>query len=456
MFHIIDERTLKPCPNPVHAVLRTGEVEMLPENVLLVSRDGVQRLVGDSGAPIFDSSNTIIGVIVVFRDISARRMLEEHQQNAAKLQAVGVLAGGIAHDFNNLLCGAYGMVELAMRHLRAKRESEADGALQRAITSFDRAIGITKQLLTFAKGGQPIRKTQSIDRLLAETARFSLSGSDIHLDLAIAIDLWPCEVDAGQIGQVIENLTLNARQAMPKGGTLTLTADNVERGPAQLPPGRYVRIAVRDTGSGISPEHLTRIYDPFFTTKATGSGLGLAAAFSITSHHGGSITVDTHIGRGTVFTIHLPAATRAPVPVLPVAQTHAQSLGHLLIMDDEATLRELLHAFLTDLGYEVCCVAGGAEAVVVYRSAMQDGYPFQLLLLDLTVPGGKGGQETLIEILGINPHAHALAISGYAEAAVMTTPAAFGFAGAISKPFQMQQLATLIKKHLLVSAALLS
>jgi len=452
VFHIIDEHTNQPCPNPVDAVLRSGGVEMLPENVLLVSRNGPQRLIGDSGAPIVDATDTIIGVIVVFRDITARRRLEENQQTIAKLQAIGVLAGGIAHDFNNLLCGAFGMVELALLHLRDKHDAEAGHALKRALTSFDRATGITKQLLTFAKGGTPIRKTQTIDKILAETVRFSLSGSNIRLNVAIATGLWPCKVDAGQIGQVIENLTLNARQAMLNGGTLTITADNVADGPAPLPPGRYVRVILHDTGCGISLENLNRIYDPFFTTKSTGSGLGLAAAFSITKQHHGSITVDSKVGQGTAFTLHLPAVVRAQDPAPSVTQKQAVSLGHFLLMDDEQPLRELVHEYFTDLGYEVCCVADSSTAIAAYRSAIQDGWPFQLILLDLTIPGAKGGQETLVEIMGIDPHVHALALSGYAEAAAMTTPAAFGFIGAISKPFRIQQLSALIKQHLLAVA----
>ena len=434
--------------DPAQGALRQGATTILDQHTTLATRLGRERRIAGNIAPICDNLGKIRGAILVFRDITDRLHLEDSLRKESTIEAIGLLAGGIAHDFNNLLGSAFGLVEMAQRHLNAHNSEDAASALDSAMTSFGRATGLTQQLLTFAKGGQPVRRVQSITKLLTDTARFALSGSDLRLELRISSDLWPCDIDAIQIGQVIENLVLNARQAMSGGGTLTLSADNDDRGQGAQAPLRQVRIVIQDTGTGIAPEHLTHLFEPFFTTKPNGSGLGLATSFSIMHKHDGAITVSSQVGMGTVFTLHLPAADQPDLaPAEPSSQIVPQH-GRILVMDDNDSLRELLHDLLNDLGYEVCTVADSEAAIAAYRQALQAGLPFHLTLLDLTVPGGKGGQETLEILREIHPTVRALALSGYAEAAVLTDPLSFGFVAGLAKPFRIHQLTALIARHL--------
>ncbi|MEA2108973.1 MAG: ATP-binding protein, partial [Pseudomonadota bacterium] len=379
----------------------------------------------------------------VWRDITDRRRAAEEQLKLKKLESVGLLAGGIAHDFNNLLTGLFGNLEMAGMFLPA--DHKARKFLDAAGQSMENATNLTKQLLTFAKGGDPIKKTLSIGEVIAETARFSLRGGNARLQTSIAPDLWLVEADKGQLSQVISNLVINAQQAMPTGGTITITAGNIKTAAS-----RRIQITVRDEGVGIAPEHLSTVFDPYFSTKQQGSGLGLASAYSIISKHGGTITVDSKLNQGTTFTIRLPAADKAAetIPEKPVAEINPKSVAaaRILVLDDEEVVREILGDMLEELGHQVDHAAHGREAVEKYRQAWENNSPFDLVITDLTIPGGMGGEETAREILAIDPRAKIIVSSGYATDPVMAHYEEYGFQGRVAKPYRFAELREVIRK----------
>ncbi len=385
------------------------------------------------------------------RDISDRKraqaereQLDAHLQKVQKLESLGALAGGIAHDFNNLLSGVYGFIDLAME---ASTEEEVRALLQRSSDTVDRARGLTHQLLTFSKGGSPIKKIQRLFPFVEETARFALSGSSISLRVETPDGPLPCNYDSTQIAQVIDNIVINAKEAMPRGGDLRIsaTARSFEPGahPA-LGPGNYVLLAFEDTGVGMPEELLPRIFDPFFTTKQMGSGLGMATCYSIVKRHEGHIEVTSIPGKGTTVFIYLPASDKSAAEPLSLPVENVVSRGRILVMDDEEVVRDITSAMCRSLGHEVFCTADGDEAVRVFEEETAAGRPFDAVVLDLTVPGGAGGQEALGSIRRFAPDVPVFVSSGYAEDPVMANPTAYGFTGSIRKPFKKSDLARLL------------
>lgn len=314
VFHIINEKTRLPCENPVEKVLETGGIVGLANHTALIARDGTERMLADSGAPIRDKEGKIIGVVLVFRDITEQKKMEEELLKASKLDSVGLLAGGIAHDFNNILTAILGNISLA------KMDKNLDEIFER-ITQAEKAClrvrDLTQQLLTFSKGGAPVKRVASIAELIRDSAIFALRGSNVRCDFSMPADLWPVEVDEGQISQVINNLVINAQQAMPAGGGIQVRCENirVERGLAlPLEKGEYVKISIEDHGVGIPKEYLQKIFDPYFTTKQKGSGLGLTTSYSIIKNHDGIITVESEVGVGTTFGVYLPVSKKEVFP----------------------------------------------------------------------------------------------------------------------------------------------
>jgi PAS domain S-box-containing protein len=370
VFHIIHERTRKRVANPVEKVLKTGRVIGLINHAVLISRDGTERIIADSGAPVRDEEGNLFGVVMVFRDITEIRKLEEEVQKVEKLQSIGTLAGGIAHDFNNILTGILGNITLAKRYVEP--ESKAADRLLEAEKASLRARDLTQQLLTFAKGGAPIKKTTSIAELIQDSATFALRGSNARCEFSLPDDLWPVEVDEGQMNQVITNLVVNADQAMPEGGIINIGAKNTvikRKGALPLPRGNYVEITVEDQGVGIPEEHLGRIFEPYFTTKQKGSGLGLATSYSIIKNHDGYITVKSELGVGTTFHIYIPASKKpAPAKKEVAEEALVRGQGRILVMDDEEIIREMLSRMLSLAGYEVELASNGAEAVQLKES----------------------------------------------------------------------------------------
>ncbi|GAB4256903.1 MAG: hypothetical protein Kow0092_03340 [Deferrisomatales bacterium] len=387
--------------------------------------------------------------VLVARDVTAERQLEWERVRNQHLEALGIFAGGIAHDFNNLLMGISGNVELAGSRL-ARSPGRAAEPLDRALRACERASGIAKQLLTFARGGEPVPRPLDLGEVLDEWVRFPLHGSPVTAQVELAPDLPPVRVDHEQIHQVVTNLVVNARQAMPRGGTVRVRADVRRIGapgvPESLSPGRYLAVTVADEGHGIAPEHLPRIFDPYFTTKETGSGLGLATSFSIIRRHGGTIQAASREGEGAVFTVYLPVARDSAAPAAAEGQASAPSVRgrRILAMDDEDAVREILGETLAALGCRVDLACRGEEALARYREAVETGCPYDAVLLDLTVSGGMGGVETARRILEIDPGARLVATSGYSQDAAIARPGEFGFRASLAKPFSLAALAATV------------
>jgi len=417
----------------------------------IASPEGKRTLLSVGVAPFGEEGGRPSGAVVTVEDVTERSRLEQEVSRTQKLESVGVLAGGIAHDFNNLLTAIMGNIALAQIGLSA--EDPVAGALADAEKASLQARDLTQQLLTFSRGGAPVKRTVALGEVAANATQFALLGANVRADHAIPPDLWAAEVDPGQIGQVFHNLAVNACQAMPEGGRLGLEAANVVFGSGNalgLPPGNYVRVAVADHGSGIPEGSLARIFDPFFTTKSSGTGLGLAVVYSVVKSHGGHVGVESEPGRGTIFTIHLPASTGAVPPAAPPADI-CPGRGRILIMDDEPLVRQIVERTLGTLGYETLATSDGAEAVSAYRDALEEGRRFEAVVLDLTVPGGMGGAEAVRRLLAIDPAVKAIVSSGYSDDPVMSNFQDYGFCNVIAKPFRINDLSRVV--HQVLSAS---
>jgi len=388
-------------------------------------------------------------------DITTHRRLDTEMQRASKLEAVGILAGGIAHDFNNILTAVLGNLSLAEMDVGPG----APGArlLGEAKRATLRARDLTQQLLTFAKGGDPVRAAVNLPELLRETADFALHGAKARAEYEVAADLWPVNADKGQLGQVVQNLVINSVQAMPEGGRLRVCATNFvlgaesggpESGGLPLPPGRYVHLTVADSGIGIAAEHLSKIFDPYFTTKQQGSGLGLATVYSIVRKHQGHIAVESRLGQGTEFHLWLPAAAQPVTAKAVFPAAGAPLRARVLFMDDEEPIREMARLFMQRLNLECDLAVDGAEAVGKFRAARECGRPYDLVLMDLTVPGGMGGRETLEVLRRIDPAVRAIVSSGYSQDPVMASYREHHFQGILPKPYDLDQLRRVLEQTL--------
>ncbi len=396
-------------------------------------------------SPIIKNGKTE-GLRGIAIDLTKIRQSEEEILKLRKLESVGVLAGGIAHDFNNLLAGLFGNIELAKRFLSASHKSYK--YLDSAGVSMERATGLTQQLLTFAKGGSPIKETLSIDGIIAETAKFSLRGSNVKLTLDIASDLWLIDADKGQLSQVISNLVINGKQAMPGGGFITISAKNIT-----TDKGRQVQISVQDQGIGIAPQHLDKIFDPYFSTKQQGSGLGLASCYSIITKHGGTIRVTSELNHGTLFTITLPASTKDSEfsETAPEQTEKSRDSGaRILILEDEEMVQQMAAAMLVEMGHRVDVAGHGDEAIEMWQQAKRDATPYDIVICDLTIPGGMGGQEVAREILKDDPQAKLIVSSGYANDPIMANHTDHGFTGRIAKPYHFEELREEVERVLAV------
>ncbi|NTV14967.1 MAG: PAS domain S-box protein [Desulfobulbaceae bacterium] len=454
ILHLSDAENRRLGINPVAQVLRLELEEEVGRRAVLVARDGWERLVNYSVSPIYDRKQEVVGAILVFQDITDKLRSEVEMARVQKLESVGVLAGGIAHDFNNILTAV--MNSLALARLAVDKKERLLERLDSTEKAILRARELTGQLLTFAKGGAPLKKIISIADLVKDAVEFNLRGSNVAAIFRVEEHLWPVEVDSAQMHQVFGNLTLNAAQAMPQGGTLVVGLSNCEvaegeEGP--VTPGSYVKIAVADTGVGIEAGHLARIFDPYFTTKSTGTGLGLATAHSIVARHGGFLLVDSQVGEGTVFTIYLPALQGQEVGVgLPEVTEELPGVancgGRILIMDDDPEILELLSELLRQEGYRAVAVDDGRGAIREYRNSLERGEGFDCLIIDLTIPGGMGGREAMARIRELDPAARAIVSSGYSNDPVLANFAEYGFCGRVAKPYQIEELLRVLERVL--------
>ncbi|MBZ0155573.1 MAG: response regulator [Alphaproteobacteria bacterium] len=388
--------------------------------------------------PPEDSSyrNLLIGIV----DITDRKKLERELLKIQKLESLGLLAGGIAHDFNNLLTAIVGNISLGKMNVLPG--DKVYRWLDEAEKASLRAKGLTQQLLTFSKGGAPVKKVLALGELVRESAGFTVRGSKVRCEYYIPPDLWTVEADEGQISQVIHNLIINAEQAMPDGGTIRVHCCNSVVSPESVLPlksGRYIKISIQDQGIGIPPDYLGKIFDPYFTTKQKGSGLGLATAHAIINKHGGHITVESALRVGATFHLYLPSSSRE---VCSGRKREKPLIGHgkVLIMDDEEAVRNIAGEILRDFGYEARFASDGAEAVSLYEQAKKADRGFDAVILDLTIPGGMGGLEALRKLQEIDPLVRAIVSSGYSIDPVLKEYRKYGFKGAVVKPYRVEEL----------------
>jgi len=338
---------------------------------------------------------------------------------------------------------------IALAKMQAKPSEEIHSRLEQMEKATLRARDLTRQLITFAQGGQPMKRTGRLAELIQEAATFVLRGSGARCRWAFPEDLWPGEFDYGQITQVVQNLIINADQAMPDGGLISVRGENVtvtEGYPLPLKPGRYVRVTVEDQGCGIPPENISKIFDPFFTTKKNGMGFGLATSYSIIQSHGGYLTVESTVGEGTRFFFFLPAAGQSPPQAGESPERLYRGSGRILVMDDDRFLQDVYKRLLERLGYSPVVVSDGSEALASYRQALQEGRPFAAVIMDLTIPGGMGGKEAIRQLLTLDPQAVAIIASGYSRDPVMARFREHGFKDVIEKPFSNQRLSEALWK----------
>lgn len=412
------------------SILRTDGRE-IPVEILA-------NIIQIDGVPVFHAT---------FRDISERKRNEAEAIRVERLESLGILAGGIAHDFNNILTPV--LTNISMAKAYGELNGEIDEILTDAEKATLRAKGLTQQLLTFSRGGAPVKKPTSISELLRDTAKFALSGSNVRGQFFIRENLWPCDVDEAQIGQVIQNILINADQAMPEGGTINISAENVmidRKSSLPLKDGRYVEIFITDQGVGIPGRHLGKIFDPFYTTREEGSGLGLSTSFSIVKRHHGTIRVESELGVGTTFYVYLPASAREAGVGEAERQKPSRGKGNILVVDDDEGVRRALEKVLKRLGYGVELAKDGAEGVGVYEKAIKGKRPFDVVIMDLTIPGGMGGREGIRELKRIDPDARVVVSSGYSEDPVMSEFRQYGFVGVAKKPYKIEDLGEVLAK----------
>ncbi len=405
-------------------------------------KEGLEELIKERTAELMEVNEKLK------KEIERRNRMEKELLKIQKLESLGVLAGGIAHDFNNLLTVILGNITL-VKHL-LPQEHKVQQRLTNAERASLRARDLTQQLLTFSKGGAPVKKPSNIFGVVKDTASFILQGTNIKCEFKCSDNLWSVEIDESQISQAIQNIMLNAKQAMPQGGTITITCENFLKTVEALPleKGKYIRITIKDEGLGIPSEYLEKIFDPFFTTKHQCNGLGLTITYSIIKKHHGHITVDSSPGNGTAFTIYLPASERSLPLKSPKQVGTVAGKGRILIMDDEEMVLDLLYSLLTEMGYEAVITSDGEKAIHIYKEAKEKGNSFDLVILDLTVPGGLGGKEVIKALKKIDPEVKAVVSSGYSNDPVMADYEKYGFKGVIVKPYVAEEMIRVLNSFL--------
>jgi two-component system, cell cycle sensor histidine kinase and response regulator CckA len=390
------------------------------------------------------------GVSVFLRDVTDRKRMEAERLTTSKLESLGTLAGGIAHDLNNILTAISGNIGLA------QIEAPSNGTallsfLSKAGQAAQHAAQLSNQLLTFSKGGAPLKRVASIRNLVAQSAEFSLHGSNLRAELDMPRDLCSAAVDPAQIEQVINALIFNAREAMPDGGTIRVSARNMDIDSDSgllLRSGRYIKVTIKDRGRGIDSRSIAKIFDPYFTTKPSSTGLGLSISYSIIKKHEGLLQLEHTSPRGSTFSFYLPATDAEPSTPEPVLANQIFNFSHqrVLVMDDEAAIRDLTSELLATLGYEVTTVPDGAEALRTFQQAIRRGEKFQAVILDATIRGGMGGVATVERLRDIDPNVTAIICSGYSDEAALAEFLAYGFQAALPKPFTRHELANVLQR----------
>ena len=438
-WDVLTEQSLKKAIERYDKILRNEPVPDIAE-FELIGKNGRELSILITTKIEYENDQPVKSTTIC-HDITEKKKLEQELLKAQKLESLGVLAGGIAHDFNNFLSGIMGNISLAK--LEADQGEDIIESLDEALRVTSRASALTRQLLVFSKGGAPVKKTASISEVLRDSTVFALRGSKVKCEFNIAEDLWPVKVDLGQFSQVIHNLALNAVQAMPQGGNIRLHARNATLEALSglpLEAGRYVKISMQDEGLGIPKEHLAKVFDPYFTTKHRGSGLGLTMTYTTIHAHDGHITVSSEMGKGTTFRIYMPASYEELIVSSDREARLMKGEGKILVMDDEETIRNVTEKILMELGYNVSCASDGAETIVLYQEAARIGRPFDAVIMDLTIPGGMGGKDAIQQLLKIDPQVTAIVSSGYSNDPIMSDFENYGFRGVATKPYTIEKL----------------
>ncbi len=416
----------------------------------IIRPDGTVRIALEQGEVTFNNEGNPVGMFGTVHDITETKKLMDELTKTQRLESLGVLAGGLAHDFNNILSAVLGNNNLAMLLLNDGQTDKVAESLSKMEKATMRAKDLTQQLLTFSKGGNPVKRTVFVTRLLKETADFALRGTNVQCDFNIAHDLRQVEIDEGQINQVINNIVINAAQAMPDGGNIEIRAENINKSGEMITTSlmneQLIKISITDHGPGIKEEILSKIFDPFFTTKQKGNGLGLASSYTIIKNHNGVIKVDSTPGKGATFTIYLPASLKETKNYIPGKDEPVNGHGKVLVMDDDDSIRDMTKQALKVVGYEVECAKNGEEALEIYKTAMNTEKPFSVVIMDLTVPGGMGGKEAIKILRKIDSNAKAVVFSGYSNDPILSEYRKYGFNGFLSKPFKVQEMNSLLQK----------
>ncbi|MBN2534922.1 MAG: PAS domain-containing protein [Spirochaetales bacterium] len=449
IFRIVNEEKHESILNPVKEVIEQGKITSLKNDTILVSRDGTHYSIMGSSAPICIKDGIISGVVLVFRNVTERRLIRQEMEKENKLESLGLLAEGIAHDFNNILTAILTNIGAALYEI--PESSNAYIFLSRTEEASRQARKLTQQLLAFAKGGKPVKKIMPVTDFLKETIEFVLSGSNIISRFDIQDDLWPVNIDEGQITQVFHNLIINAEQAMPEGGIITVKARNEQvtsSGIIPLHPGKYILITIADIGKGIPEKYLKKIFDPYFSTKQRGRGLGLTITFSIIKQHGGYLSINSKPGEGTTATIYLPASLQSPGEREMIKENAKLKKGKILFMDDNPHIRDIMSKILEKLGHHVIFAWEGDSAIEQYKAAKEKGEPFDLCIIDLTIHGGRGGKSTMEELVKIDPGVKAIVSSGYSGDPLIAEYEKYGFIDYLVKPYKIEELIARVEEHL--------
>ncbi len=446
IYQSIDPETRAPIPLPDSSRPDRTQSPQSDSTAILLGKNGEEHIVLCSSSAIQWKDSGFLGLVLVFRDITERLKMEQELQKTQRLESLGVLAGGIAHDFNNQMTGITGNISLVKAML--EDSPKITTLLNEAEKAGNTCKALARQLLTFASGGAPLTETVNLEDLIRDSVSFNLRGKPVKAKVEIAKPLWNANVDPGQFRQVMSNLLINAVQAMPDGGTVQVCAENAQNSiPSEIEghtEEKFIRVSISDTGPGIDPKIQSKIFDPFFTTKKEGSGLGLSTVHSIVKRHGGQLNLTCTDGKGTTFTLLLPATEKPELkPVATVTNSPVQPLN-ILLMDDEEIIRDVAQEIFRFLGHSITSTVNGEAALKAYRTAMEYGPRFDMVLLDITIPGGMGGEETMARLLELDPEVKAAVTSGYAHDPIIANFSEYGFCGRLEKPFKIEDIEKLL------------
>ena len=449
IFFAVDEEGRGPLESPVHRILNKREKSVMFPSCLLIGKESKETLIEASAFPIAVGEDAPSGAVLVFRDISEKRRAQDHLIRTQRLESLGLLAGRIAHDFNNLLGGLFGYIDIARQRIQDGDAEKGVAYLDKAQSVYERVRALTGRFLTFSKGGSPVRTAGDLRPVITKALEIALTGTGVSVQREMEESLWPVEFDEGQISQVFINLFQNALQAMKENGTLHVRASNREMDPSSdlsLPSGRYIVVDVEDDGEGIPAQYLKKVFDPFFTTRKTGSGLGLTTSDSIIKRHGGAIRVRSVLGEGSLFTVFLPASEKASLRSPQGEEQRFRGEGRALVLDDEPSIREVTGEMLQSMGFTVDEAEEGGQALEMIISAAKASLPYTLIVADLTIPAGKSGKEIIGDIRHIHPEIPVIVSTGYSEDPILNNPTEYGFTAGLFKPFTLDDVSGILSR----------